>query len=237
MARTLDPEAFAIRRDAFRDAAQRLMQTNGFEQMSVQDLLDETHASKGAFYHYFGSKTDLLDAIVERLVEAGIAQVSGGIDDPDRTALQKFEAFFGDLATYKLERRELILGFMRAWLSDDNAVVREHFRRGLVVRLQPVMTTIVRQGVSEGVFRAASPEATARVLISLIQGLNEDATGLWLALDDGSISFDYLELRLAAYIQAFERILDAQPGALRFPDTSLIRDWYEWQQIHRKDLA
>jgi len=235
VARTLDPEAFAIRRDAFLDAAQRLMQTKGFEAMSVQDVLDETRASKGAFYHYFGSKTDLLDAIVERLVEAGVAQVSRGIDDPDRTALQKFETFFGDLAAYKLEQRELILGFMRAWLSDDNAIVREHFRRGLVGRLQPAMTTIVRQGVGEGVFHADAPEATARVLISLIQGLNEDATGLWLALDDGSISFEYLEVRLAAYLQAFERILDAQPGALRFPDTSVIREWHEWQQTHRKD--
>jgi AcrR family transcriptional regulator len=237
MARTLDPQAFAIRRDAFLDAAQRLMQTKGYEAMSIQDVLDETHASKGAFYHYFGSKTDLLDAIVERLVEAGVAHVRHGIDDPARTALQKFESFFGDLAAYKLERRELILGFMRAWLSDDNAIVREHFRRGLVARLRPAMTTIVRQGVDEGVFHADAPEATARVLISLLQGLNEDATGLWLALDDGSIAFDDVGVRLQAYLQAFERILDAEPGALKFPDTSVLRDWHEWQQAHRKDRS
>ncbi len=237
MARTLDPQAHAIRRDAFLDVAQRLMQTKGFEQMSVQDVLDVMHTSKGAFYHYFQSKTDLLDAIVERMVDAGVAQVSRGIDDPGRTALEKFEAFFGDLAEYKLERRDLILGFMRAWMSEDNAIVREHFRRGLVSRLQPLMTTIVRQGVAEGVFRVDSPEATARVLISVIQGLNEDATGLFLALDAGSISFEYLEERLAAYVQAFERILDAQPGSLKFVDVSVIRDWYQWAQSRRKDLS
>jgi AcrR family transcriptional regulator len=237
VARTLDPQAFAFRRDAFLDAAQRLMQTRGFEQMSIQDVLDEAHASKGAFYHYFGSKTDLLDAIVDRMVEAGVAEVSHGIDDPDRTALQKFESFFADLAQYKVERRELILGFMRAWISDENAIVREHFRRGLVGRLQPAMTTILRQGVAEGVFNVASPEASARVLISLLQGLNEDATSLWLALDDGSISFEYLDVRLTAYKQAFERILDARPGSLKFTDTTVIRDWYEWQQTHRKEPA
>ncbi len=235
MARTLNLETHALRRDEFVDAAQRLIQAKGYEQMSVQDLLDEMRTSKGAFYHYFDSKSDLLDAIVERMVDAGVARVSRGIDDPDRTALEKFEAFFGDLAEYKVERRELILGFMRAWLSDDNAMVREHFRRGLVNRLQPVMTTIVRQGVSEGVFRVDSPEATARVLISFIQGLNEDATGLFLALDAGSITFDRLEERLAAYVQAFERVLDAQPGSLRFADTSVIRDWHLWSQTHRRD--
>ena len=234
MARTLNPEAHAVRRDAFLDAAQGLMQTTGFEQISVQDVLDATRASKGAFYHYFDSKTALLDAIVERLVASGVAQVSRGVDDPDRTAVQKFEAFFGGLADYKMERRELILGFMQAWDSEDNAVVREHFRRGLVGRLQPIMSTIIRQGVDEGVFQVEAPEATARVLVSLIQGLNEDATGLFLALDSGAITFEYLEGRLAAYIEAFERILEARTGSVKFTDTSIIRDWQRWAQEHRR---
>ena len=41
MARTVDTEAHAVRREAFVDAAQRLMQAKGYEQMSVQDVLDE----------------------------------------------------------------------------------------------------------------------------------------------------------------------------------------------------
>jgi AcrR family transcriptional regulator len=233
--RTLDPTAFAIRRDAFLDAAQMLMQTKGFDQMSLQDVLDQTHASKGAFYHYFGSKTDLLDAIVERMVDAAVAQVSPGIDDADRTALEKLEGFFGDLAAFKLERRELILGFMRSWLSDDNAIVREHHRRGLVGRLQPVMTAIVSQGVAEGVFQVSSPETTARVLVSLIQGLTDDATGLWLALDDGTISIDYMEMRLTSYVEAFDRILGAKPGSVKLGDMSVLRDWHEWNQTYRKE--
>ena len=212
------------------------MQSRGFEQVSIQDVLDAMGTSKGAFYHYFGSKADLLDAVVERLVDAGVEQVARGLDDPNRTAVEKFERFFAGLADYKAERRDLILGFMRAWLSDENAVVREHLRRGLVRRLQPVMTTIVRQGLAEGVFRVSSPDASARVLISLIQGLNEDATDLFLALDSGEISFEFLEARLLSYAQAFERILDADPGSLKFADTSVIRDWYHWAQA-RKEQA
>ena len=45
------------------------------------------------------------------------------------------------------------------------------------------MTTILRQGVDEGVFHVTSPEATARVLVSLFQGMNEDGTGAFLALE------------------------------------------------------
>ena len=44
--------------------------------MSVQDVLDELDASRGAFYHYFDSKVALLEAVVERMVEAAIATLA-----------------------------------------------------------------------------------------------------------------------------------------------------------------
>ena len=40
MARTLDPVAHAVRRDAFLDAAQRVMATKGYAQLSIQDVID-----------------------------------------------------------------------------------------------------------------------------------------------------------------------------------------------------
>jgi AcrR family transcriptional regulator len=235
VARTLNPESHALRRDEFVDVAQRLIQTEGYEQMSVQDVLDALDTSKGAFYHYFDSKAALLEAVIDRLIDAGVARLEPSVADPDRTAVQKFEAFFGDIAEYKAEQRELIFGFMRVWLSDDNTVVREHLRRGVVGRIEPVMATIVRQGVTEGVFTVTSPEATARVLISLLQGLNEDVTGLFLALDAGSIPLEYLQLRLDAYTEALERILGVRRGTLTLADNSLIRDWQEWLNDYRKD--
>ena len=237
MARTLDPEAHATRRDVFLDAAQRLIQAKGYERVSIQDLLDATGASKGAFYHYFDSKTALLDAIIDRLVETGVARYDPVGADPTRTALEKFESFFTGLADYKAEQRDLILATVETWLSDENAIVREHFRRNLVGRLQPLLLDIVRQGVEEGVFHVTSPEATARVIVSMIQGMNEDATGLFLALDAGTIPFEFLELRLTAYVEAFERILGVQKGSIRFADPSVIRDWQRWSADYRKDHA
>ena len=69
----LNATVYAVRRDAFVDVAQRLIQAKGYQQMSIQDVLDELDASRGAFYHYFGSKADLLEAVVERLTEAAMA--------------------------------------------------------------------------------------------------------------------------------------------------------------------
>src|SRR5437868_1111092 len=38
-----------VRRDAFLDVAQRLVQAKGFQSMSIQDVLDELNATTGAF--------------------------------------------------------------------------------------------------------------------------------------------------------------------------------------------
>ena len=88
MARTLNVESHAIRRDAFLDAAQRLIQTRGYEQMSIGDILAELDASRGAFYHYFESKEALLDAVVDRMADQATTRVQPLIDDQHLTALR-----------------------------------------------------------------------------------------------------------------------------------------------------
>jgi len=51
MARTVNATLHGVRRDAFLDVAQRLVETKGYEAMSIQDVLDALEVSKGAFYH------------------------------------------------------------------------------------------------------------------------------------------------------------------------------------------
>ena len=89
MARTLNPAAHALRRDAFVDAAQRLMQAKGYEEMTIQDVLDDLDTSRGAFYHYFDSKAALLDAVVERMVDDATAALVPVIDAPGLSATMR----------------------------------------------------------------------------------------------------------------------------------------------------
>src|SRR5215471_5957430 len=105
MARTLDPAAHALRRDAFIEAAQRLMQTKGYEQVSIQDVLDAAETSRGAFYHYFDSKAALLEAVVERMTEAATTSLAPMLDDPELSAVSKLQGFFTGLTRWKEVRR------------------------------------------------------------------------------------------------------------------------------------
>jgi AcrR family transcriptional regulator len=226
MARTLDPAAHALRRDAFVDAAARLIQAKGYEHMSLQDVLDELDASKGAFYHYFDSRVALLEAVVERMVDAATAAVEPLVADPDVPALRKLADLFTGIASWKEQRRELLIEMMRVWLSDENALVREKLRRRTVIRLTPLLAAILRQGQAEGVFSTSSAEQAAGVLVSLVLGLNETAGRLYVARLAGEISFEDVERTIAAYGEAFERILGLPPGSWPAGDPTTIRKWF-----------
>jgi AcrR family transcriptional regulator len=226
MARTLDPVAHGVRREAFLDAAQQLILAKGYEQMSVQDVLDAAGASKGAFYHYFGSKDVLLDAVVDRMADQAMATVQPLLDDQRLAAPQKLQAVFGGIAAYKAERRDLIVGFMRVWGSDYNVVVRERLRHLVAKRQLQLLEGIVRQGIAEGSFSSRYPDRLARVLVGFMAGMDELAMELWIGRQEGTVTFEEVTRTFDAYLEGFERIVGARPGSLKFLDEPTIEFWY-----------
>lgn len=227
MPRTLNPEAHALRRDAFIDVAQRLIQVKGYEQLSVEEILAELGASKGAFYHYFDSKEVLLAAVVDRMVDAGVATMTPVAMDPDLAAVAKMGRLFTTLAQWKGERSGLMIELVHVWFSDANAVVRDQLRTGTQERLTPLLATIVRQGKAEGAFTITSPEHTAGVLVALLLGLNETASRLYMARQAGTISYQDVECTIGAYSDAFERVLGLSPGSWPNLDSATMHFWFD----------
>ena len=225
MARTRNIETHAVRRDAFVDVAQRLIATKGYEAFSIQDVLDELAASKGAFYHYFGSKGDLLEAVVERMADAVEASWSGVMARTDLTAAQRLQAIFETSAQYKNARRDLSLAILEAWLSDNNAVTRDKLRAMVRSRVSTVLATIIREGVATGEFTASDPEGTANVVLALLLGGQEDAAELFLARQAGTVTFQAVERHFAAFSEALGRVLGL-PGSLWLTDPATLRLWF-----------
>src|SRR5215472_10150383 len=218
MARTVNPAVYTVRREAFVDAAMRLMQSKGYEQMSIQDLLDDLGASRGAFYHYFDSKQALLAAMVDRIADQALATLAPVVDDPRVPAIDKLERFFGGIAQYKTDRKALMLEFIKIWKSHDNAVVRDRLRGTMVERIAPILAKIIKQGVAEEVFSVDSPSETAGILMTLLLGFQDGATDLFLARQANLISYEDAERTLRSFALAFERILGARPGSIPIVD-------------------
>ena len=65
------------------DAAEHLVIENGYAATSVDQVLADSSTSKGAFFHHFASKRELAKALVDRYVEADIAQLRRSLDATD----------------------------------------------------------------------------------------------------------------------------------------------------------
>jgi AcrR family transcriptional regulator len=226
MARTVNPTLHTVRRDAFLDAAQHLVESKGYEAMSVQDVLDALEVSKGAFYHYFDSKQALLEAVVDRFAEGGMTALAPILNDPKLPAITKLERVFSGLARWKAQRKELVLRVIEVWNSDSNAIVREKLRRMTVRLAVPMLSAVVKQGIEEGVFKVASAEETATVLVSLMLGFQEQATHLFIARQADTIPFEVVERTIAGFTEAFERILGVAKGSLTLSDQATLHFWF-----------
>jgi AcrR family transcriptional regulator len=74
MARVVKEAEYAGKRNEIMDVAQNFVYTKGYERMTIQDILDELQISKGAFYHYFDSKPEILEALTKR-EQVGVEQM------------------------------------------------------------------------------------------------------------------------------------------------------------------
>jgi AcrR family transcriptional regulator len=226
MARTVNATLHGVRRDAFLDVAQRLVETKGYEAMSIQDVLDALEVSKGAFYHYFDSKQALLEAVVERFADGAMATMAPILSDPKLPAFEKLERVFAGIAGWKAERKGFVLAIIEVWNSDSNAIVREKLRRMTMRLMVPLLSAVIRQGIEEGVFKVASADETATVLLSIMLGFQEQATHLFIARQANIISFEVVERTVAGYTAAYERILGIPKGSLTLTDRATLHFWF-----------
>ena len=231
MARTVDPTAYAARRDAFVAAALRLIQARGYDNLSIADVIREVGASRGAFFHYFDSKAELLAAVVDGMVEVAVRAAEPVAAEPDLDALAKLERVFSGIAQWKREQPEFqpaaVAELMRTWYSDENATVVARLRAATRTRLTPLLAAILRQGAVEGAFSIASPEGTASVITSVMLGLQDEIIPLFLGRLDGTVSFETVQSTIGTYIEAFERILGTSRLAWPIADEATLRYWFD----------
>ena len=225
MARIVKEDEYNVRRNEILESAQRFVFTKGYEQMAIQDILDDLHISKGAFYHYFTSKQALLEAMIERYILDAQQVLIPIVQDASLPALEKFQRFFDTIARWKTARLELIMALLKGWYSDSNAIVRQKVSAAGVKWYAPMMTEIICQGIREGVMSNPYPEQTGEVIMSLSLGLGESMIGLFLPDGLHLKDLPQVEATMAAYGNALERILGIPTGSIQFADMAMMQEW------------
>lgn len=226
MARKINPKEYQDKRGQILDAAQRLIYTKGYEQLTIQDVLDELKISKGAFYHYFDSKQALLEAIVERYGAEAEQIFRAILDDGQLTTLARLQRFFDAGGRWKSERKEFLLALLRVWYTDDNALVRAHVEATMAARTAPMLTALIEEGARTGELNTPFPDQAGAVVLALLTSAGNSISRLILSDQPRGEAMARAERLTAAYNDAVERVLGAPPGSLHLIDTPHLRGWF-----------
>ena len=77
------------------DVAGHLVMEKGYEHTSIQDMIDNLCGrSKGAIYHHFKSKEEILDAVTDRIMEESNRKLTGIPKRKDLNGIEKLRTLF-----------------------------------------------------------------------------------------------------------------------------------------------
>jgi AcrR family transcriptional regulator len=162
MARNKYPEET---RKLILDTAQRLFLEKGYENTSIQDIINGLGGlSKGAVYHHFKSKEEIFDAVGEQFNAPVVEELKAVRDDRTLSGYGKLKKMFsislansdGDIvytvAPDMLDNPKLLALEMRQIITDTSPNY-----------VQPV----VEQGIADGSVKTDYPQELAEVLLLL----------------------------------------------------------------------
>ena len=132
-------------------AASRLFAERGFALTSVQDIVERAGVTKGAMYHYYTSKDDLLQQIYSRLLAVQSARLVA-IAGSGRPVRERLQAAAADVVVSTLEHLDdatVSWRSMHMLPSERLAQVRADRRR-----FHERFRALIEQGQAEGVLRA-----------------------------------------------------------------------------------
>lgn len=228
MARTLKEEEHTAKRNEILDTALQLVYSKGYEKMTIQDILDQLRISKGAFYHYFESKVDVLEAVVERMAAEQVEPIFLSIvENPQLSALEKLHHYFDMSTRWKTSQKAFVIELVKVWYSDENALARQKMLARTIEHMGPFFTKIIEQGVQEGTFTTPHPEVAGQVTINLIYDLAYGSGQMFMAEDvKETENLRRIETLYAAYSDVLERVLGAPKGSIQVMTAEALSIWF-----------
>jgi AcrR family transcriptional regulator len=211
------------RRTEILEAAQRLFMSRGYDATTVNDLISEVGISKGAFYHHFSSKDDVLSALVWNMAEQGLAVLSPIFEREDLTPLEKLKSFFNSGQQYKKENAPALRSIIEVLFREENLRLRLRAAEQMTEIIVPHLGRVLEEGAKTGQFDIDDPVETARLVLNLGALLHEAfAVALKLARSGNPDAILLLRKRTDSCERAIERILGIPEDSLELVDPELI---------------
>lgn len=198
-------------------AAQELFSEFGYDKVSVQKIIDRVGIAKGTFYHYFASKEELLNELVERFANGLIEDLMVIASDETLTAPQKLNEIMlqGTKAKLSGTYSEFIKVMTAIMMNPANTILVQKITARTQMLAIPLYSSILKQGSDEGVFDVEFFDETSEMMISISKSLQGKFQALFTIENSDDLKAEFERL-MYIFETSTERLLGAEKGSLKF---------------------
>ncbi|MBO4376633.1 MAG: TetR/AcrR family transcriptional regulator [Lachnospiraceae bacterium] len=199
------------RRNEILDVAEKLFIEKGFDAASTNDILAVIGIARGTLYYHFKSKEEILDAIIERIVDRTVGKAKDIASDKSIPTLKRL--------TMALMALNLDDGNSRFVIDEihkpQNALMHQKSQEMIALKINPIITGIVKDGIKEGLFNTDYPEEAVEMAM-LYSGITFDGLN--------EMETEERIKKITGFVYNTERLLGAKKGLLMKPIMQLFGD-------------
>jgi AcrR family transcriptional regulator len=187
----------------------------GYDDTTVNDIIQRLGISKGGFYHYFKSKDEVLDAIIMDYVIEVVDVLNEIAHDPSLNALEKYQKMFATMQEKRKQNQQRFSFLVKMFLKEENLLFNHRYTEKILELTRTPFVLILNQGVKEGLFKINDPEETAELIMRIGNVYRTKIALLMLNVHEKPNNLIKIRNIIEFMQDMVERILGLSPGTLK----------------------
>ena len=171
-----------------------LFLSRGYENTSVDTIIEEAGIAKGTYYYYFESKEAMLEEVCMMMID-GESEKAMQIAEADIPLPQKI---IGIISSFRPEQKEKTI--TDTLNSPENILMHDKVNKRIVEVVAPILTKVAEQGIEEGIIDCDNVYERVRMLLIISNTLFDD--------------YKVTERDVDVFIDMIEKLLGAKKGTM-----------------------